>query len=187
MREDGGMEETEGARPNDFLTWADWMGQLVELGQRGAELVGQIQADWEQLSRQDATWTTDTIMNEVVNSWERWTPFVGEVVQHGVQGSSRFIREYWPDAPADMDAWRSIIADSAIGDLSAKYVEVTTDMTERMAEGQYDSADAVDTFAKMGGMFAQDTWANMARARAESGSGSPADTDTTNPPAGADD
>ena len=35
-------------------------------------------------------------MNEVVNSWERFTPVLGELIQLWVYGASQALRDTWP-------------------------------------------------------------------------------------------
>jgi hypothetical protein len=153
--------DTSGARPS----WPDWLGDAASLAQEGLGLAAQIQADWEHLSLRETPWTTDTIMNEVVNSWERLTPFLGNMIQHGVEGASQFLRELWPEVSADIATWRSVLEDSPIGAVTSKYAGLSQSMADRMLRGDYQSADAVETLAQFGGMWAKDLWRRSAQAR----------------------
>lgn len=154
-----------GGAPQDaaWTSWASWLDDGNDLADRLAAVAAEIRDDWEQLSGRDTPWTTDTIMNEVVNSWERFTPLLGEAVQHGVQGASELLRALWPEAPRDLATWRSSLR-GPIG-AGAKYVAVGEDVATRMLGRRYDSVDAVETFADLGGMWAKDVWRRSAQAR----------------------
>ena len=153
----------EGAHDEGWTSWAAWLDDGNDLAGRLAEVAAQIRTDWEQLSARDAPWTTDTIMNEVVNSWERWTPLLGEAVQHGVEGAAELLRTLWPDAPDDLATWRSSLR-GPIG-AGSKYVAVSEDVAARMLGRRFDSVDAVETFANLGGMWAKDVWRRSAQVR----------------------
>ena len=158
------MEESaESSR--EWSSWSDWFSDAMTLAQRTSAIVGQVQSDWEDLSRRDSPWTTDTIMNEVVNSWERFTPVLGELVQHWVEGSSQALREGWPDAGSDLAAWSSRFAGTPMGETTTRYAEVGRDTADRMVQGEFQSADAVETFAVLGGMWAKDMWRLVAEGR----------------------
>src|SRR4051812_32020375 len=161
------MTDPEGADPGAEQTWSQWpswLGDGVELAERGAALVGQIQSDWEALSSTETPWTTDTIMNEVVNSWERFTPFLGDVIDHGVRAASEVLRTMWPSAGPDIAAVRSSLPGPVAG-VTAPYVAVGSDVAGRLVEGDFDSVDAVEATANLGGMWAKDLWRSAARVR----------------------
>jgi hypothetical protein len=149
----------------EWSSWPDWFGDAMTLARRTSAIVGQIESDWENLSRRDSPWTTDTIMNEVVNSWERFTPVLGDIVQHWVEGASRVLGETWPEAGRDIEAWRSRL-DGTPMEAMAPYLEAGSEAAERMVQGDYRSADAVETFAVLGGAWAKDVWRLVAEARA---------------------
>ncbi len=138
----------------------------MALARRTSALVGQIQSDWEDLSGHESPWTTDTIMNEVVNSWERFTPVLGELVQHWVEGASQALRDTWPEAGSDLAAWRSGLDGTPMGEAITPYAEVSGHAADRMVLGEFHSADAVETFAALGGMWAKDMWRLAAQGRA---------------------
>lgn len=150
---------------NEWSSWADWFRDAADLAQRAAGVAGRIQSDWEELSRQDRPWTTDTIMNEVVNSWERFTPVLGEMVQHWVEGTSQALREAWPEAGPDLARLATALEGTPVGSAMSPYAEVTSETADRMVRGDYRSADAVETFAVLGGMWAKDAWRMVAEAR----------------------
>lgn len=151
------MDGSDGSS-REWSSWSDWLGDGMTLAQRASAVAGQLRADWEDLSRQDGRWTTDTVMNEVVNSWERFTPVLGELVQHWVDGASEALRETWPDAGADLAAWAGRLDDTPLGGVVAPYAEVGRDVADRMVEGRFGSADAVEAWAVLGGMWAKDMW-----------------------------
>jgi len=142
------------------------MGDAMALTQRTSEIVGRIQSDWEDLSRRDSPWTTDTIMNEVVNSWERFTPVLGELIQHWVEGASQALRDTWPDVGSDLAGWSRGLDGTPAGQATTPYAEVGRDAADRMVRGDFQSADAVETFAVLGGMWAKDMWRLIAQGRA---------------------
>jgi hypothetical protein len=142
------------------------MSDAIVLARRTSVLVGQIQSDWESLSEGDSPWTTDTIMNEVVNSWERFTPALGELVQHWVEGASQGLRETWPEVGADLEYWSRTLDGTPLGEASRRYTTVGSDAADRMVRGDFASADAVETFAVLGGIWAKDVWQLMAQGRA---------------------
>jgi hypothetical protein len=150
---------------NEWSSWSAWLRDATDLAQRAAGVAGRIQSDWEESSRQDKPWTTDTIMNEVVNSWERFTPVLGEMVQHWVDGTSQALRETWPEAGSDLADLTTALDDTAMGQAMSPYADVTRDAADRMVRGDYRSADAVETFAVLGGMWAKDTWRLVADVR----------------------
>jgi hypothetical protein len=173
--EDNGMDESaESSR--GWSSWSDWFGDAIALAQRTSAVVGQVQSEWEDLSRRDSPWTTDTIMNEVVNSWERFTPVLGELVQHWVEGSSQALREGWPDVGSDVAAWNSRLSGTPMSEAMTPYTEVGRDAADRMVQGDFQSADAVETFAVLGGMWAKDMWRLAAEGRART---QPPDPDAT--------
>jgi len=159
------MDETGGSS-RDWSSWPDWFGDAMALARRTSGLAGQIRSDWEELSRRDGPWTTDTIMNEVVNSWERFTPVLGELIQQWVEGASQALREGWPEAGSDLAGWNSRLVGTPIGEATTPYAEVSRDAADRMVRGDYQSADAVETFAVLGGMWAKDMWRLVAEVRA---------------------
>jgi hypothetical protein len=161
------MGDPEGADDGTEQAWSSlpsWLSDGVELAERGAGLVAQIQTDWEQLSSAETPWTTDTIMNEVVNSWERFTPFLGDMIEHGVRAASEVLRTTWPSAGRDMATLRSSLQGPVAG-ATAPYVAVGEDVAERLVEGGFDSVDAVETTANLGGMWAKDMWRAVALVR----------------------
>jgi hypothetical protein len=129
-------------------------------------MVGQVRSDWEDLSQGDSAWTTDTIMNEVVNSWERFTPVLGDLVQHWVEGASQALRETWPEVGSDLAAWSGRLDGTPVGEAVTPYAEVSRETADRMVQGRFRSADAVETFALLGGMWAKDMWRLAAEGRA---------------------
>jgi len=160
-----GAGDPTGSAPG-WSSWSDWMGDAIVLARRTSALVGQIQSDWESLSERDSPWTTDTIMNEVVNSWERFTPALGELVQHWVEGASQVLRDTWPDVGSDLAAWSRTLDDTPMGEASKQYTTLGSDAADRMVRGDFASADAVETFAVLGGIWAKDVWRLMAQGRA---------------------
>jgi hypothetical protein len=154
------------ASSHEWSSWSDWLGDAMTLAQRTSGIVGQIQSEWEDLSQRDSPWTTDTIMNEVVNSWERFTPVLGDLVQHWVDGASEALRETWPEVGADLEAWSRRLEGTPMGEATTPYTEVSRDAADRMVQGRFQSADAVEAFALLGGMWAQDMWRLVARGRA---------------------
>lgn len=165
VSEDSDTSQADPSAPGP--SWPDWLANAASLAQEGLGLAAQIQADWEALSLRETPWTTDTIMNEVVNSWERWTPFLGNMIQHGVEGASQFLRELWPEVAADIATWRSALEESPIGAVTSKYAGLSQSMADRMLRGEYQSADAVESFAQFGGMWAKDLWRRAAEARGD--------------------
>lgn len=149
-----------------WTSWSDWLGDAMVLTQRTSAVVGQIQSDWEDLSRRDSPWTTDTIMNEVVNSWERVTPVLGELIQHWVEGASEALRETWPEIGSDLAGWGRTLDGTPMGEATTQYAQVGRDAADRMVRGDFQSADAVETFAVLGGMWAKDAWRLIAQGRA---------------------
>jgi hypothetical protein len=154
------------ASSREWSSWSDWLGDAMALAQHTSVILGQIQSDWEDLSRREPPWTTDTIMNEVVNSWERFTPVLGELIQQWVEGASQALREGWPEAGSDLEGWNSRLVGTPMGEATTPYAEVSRDAADRMVKGDYQSADAVETFAMLGGMWAKDMWRLVAEARA---------------------
>jgi hypothetical protein len=150
---------------NEWSSWSEWFRDAAGLAERAAGVAGRIQSDWEELSRQERPWTTDTIMNEVVNSWERFTPVLGEMVQHWVEGTSQALRETWPEAGSDLAGLATALDGTPAGRAMSPYAKVTGDAADRMVRGDYRSADAVETFAALGGMWAKDGWRLAAEAR----------------------
>jgi hypothetical protein len=142
------------------------MGDAIVMARRTSALVGLIQSDWESMAERDSQWTTDTIMNEVVNSWERFTPALGELIQHWVEGASQVLRDTWPDVGADLAGWSRALDGTPMGEASKSYTAVGSDAAGRMVRGDFASADAVETFAVLGGMWAKDVWRLMAQGRA---------------------
>lgn len=153
------------ASSQEWSSWPDWFADAVVLAQQTSDVLEQIQSEWGELSRREEPWTTDTIMNEVVNSWERFTPVLGEVIQHWVEGGSEALRRTWPEAGADLAAWSSQLDGTPVGGTVSRYAEVGRDVADRMVRGDYQSADAVNTWAVLGGMWAQDAWRLVADAR----------------------
>ena len=166
MGESNDGTEPTGADANEWESLADWVGETTELAQEGAQLAARIQADWEDLSRKDTPWTTDTVMNEVVNSWEHWTPFVGDAIEQSIKLGSWWIQNWWPTAAADMSTWQATADESGIGDSVSKYIEVAERAVGRMLDDDYDSADAVDDMAVTFGMASQQAWRQAADSRA---------------------
>jgi hypothetical protein len=148
-----------------WSSWADWCRDAAHLAERASGVVGRIQSDWEELSRQERPWTSDTIMNELVNSWERFTPVLGEVIQHWVEGTSQALRDTWPEAGSDLGGLATALEGTPVGRAMSPYAEVTSDTADRMVRGEYRSADAVETLAVLGGMWAKDAWRMVANAR----------------------
>jgi hypothetical protein len=153
------------ASSREWSSWSDWLGDAITLTRRTSAVIGQIQSDWEGLSRRDSPWTTDTIMNEVVNSWERFTPVLGELIQLWVEGASEALRETWPEAGSDLAGWSSGLGGTPLREAATPYAEVGRDAADRMVRGDFQSADAVETFAVLGGMWAKDVWRLVARSR----------------------
>jgi hypothetical protein len=158
------VDGTDGSA-RDWSSWPDWFGDAMALARRTSGLAGQIRSDWEDLSRRDGPWTTDTIMNEVVNSWERFTPVLGELVQHWVEGASEALRETWPEAGADLAGWKGRLDGTPVGESVTPYIEVGRAAADRMVRGEFRSADAVEAFAVLGGMWAKDVWRGFADGR----------------------
>lgn len=168
------------ASSREWGSWAEWLGDAVALAQRTSATVAQMRSDWEDLSQQDKSWTTDTIMNEVVNSWERFTPMLGELIQHWVEGASQALRETWPEAGSDLAAWKDRLDGTPMGDAITPYAEVSRDAAERMVRGEFHSTDAVETFAVLGGMWTKDMWRLAAESRAQPGAPDPGDAPAAN-------
>ena len=81
--------DTHGSRPDVELS--EWMRRGSELVGRGSQptVTQQLQSDWDSMATgETGSGTTDIIMNEVVNSWEHFTPVLGDWIQHGVDGAA---------------------------------------------------------------------------------------------------
>lgn len=173
-----GPTESGGPTATEWSSWSDWLDDAVTLSRHTSGVVGQIRSDWEALSREERPWTTDTIMNEVVNSWERFTPVLGELVQHWVVGASEVLRRTWPDAGADIADGAARLGATPIGEAVAPYAALSSDVAGRMVRGEFGSPDAVEAWADLGGMWAKSVW----RAADEARNGPrPADRDAGEP------
>lgn len=103
---------------------ADWLRNGRELVGRTYELAGQLQLDWDSLSQRASEWTTDTIMNEVVNSWEHFTPVMGEWIQHGIDAMSIGLRTAWPAAGEHLRAVQERARSLPAGERPAAYLDI---------------------------------------------------------------
>mgnify|MGYP001820714155 CR=1 FL=1 len=143
----------------------EWLRRGAQLSERSFEITRQMQQDWDDMALTDRSWTTDTIMNEVVNSWERFTPVMGDWIQHGVDGTGITLRSMWPDAPGNLRRARERIASAPGGDGAASYIDVSADAAERMINDEYTSADVVEDWANVCGKLTKDAWAAAAKLR----------------------
>lgn len=155
---------SSGGPRDEWHALADWVNEVSELVQRGVGLAGQIQRDWESMSRSDAPWTADTVTNEAIGTWEHLTPFLGDVIQSSIELGSWWLQNLWPTARADVAAWRST-ADGTGLDAAGKYIDVSQRVVDRIARGDYESADFVDDWATVVGMSTKDAWRWAADAR----------------------
>lgn len=147
----------------------EWLRHGARLGERSVEIVRRMQQDWDEMALADRGWTTDTIMNEVVNSWERFTPVMGDWIQHGVDGTAIALRSMWPDAPDHLRRARERVASTPAGADAATYIDVSADAAERMINEEYTSADVVEDFANVCGKLTKDAWAAAAKVRRSTG------------------
>lgn len=150
-------------------SFSELMGEATDLGQRGARAWAEVREDWESRSQTDAPWTTDTIMNEVVNSWERVTPLIGEALDTSIAGFSWMLDNWWPSAADDLDAAKGAMEDTAAGEMFGPYMDVPREAVSRIKSNDYRSADAVEHWAQLFGMSAKNAW----RAAANAGPGEP--------------
>ena len=142
-----------------------WMREGADLTQRSMQVVQQLQRDWDGMAVNDRQWSTDTIMNEVVNSWEHFTPVMGDWIQYGVDGMGIALRSFWPQGPDMLNEMSDRARRSPQGDDAAEYLSVSADAARRMAAAEYSSADAVEDFANVAGKATKDAWAAMAQMR----------------------
>jgi hypothetical protein len=68
------------------------------------------------------------------------------------------LRETWPEAAADLEGWKGKLDETPVGESVTPYLEVTRAAADRMVRGEFQSADAVEAFAALGGMWAKDVW-----------------------------
>lgn len=142
-----------------------WMREGADLAQRSMHVVQQLQSDWDGMAVNDRDWSTDTIMNEVVNSWEHFTPVMGDWIQYGVDGMGIALRSFWPQGPTMLDEMSNRARQSPRGADAAEYLSVSADAARRMAASEYSSADAVEDFANVAGKATKDAWAVAAQMR----------------------
>lgn len=167
----GVSESTEPSEGDEWERLADLVGGSMELAERGAALADAISADWQRLAQSDRAWTTDTIFNELVNSWEHWTPLLGDAIQQSIDLGSWWLKSFWPGAADDLDALREGADEAPLGPLAAQYLETSTRAVRRMLADDYSSADAVDDWATAVGAASKEAWRQSAnvnpRPRAE--------------------
>ena len=157
-----GQRQQHGTGPDAIQ---GWMREGADLAQRSMQVVQQLQRDWDGMAVNDRSWSTDTIMNEVVNSWEHFTPVMGDWIQYGVDGMGIALRSFWPQGPDMLDEMSKRVSQAPNGADAAEYLSVSADAARRMAASQYSSADAVEDFANVTGKATKDAWAAAAQVR----------------------
>ena len=125
-----GQRQQHGTGPDAIQ---GWMREGADLAQRSMQVVQQLQRDWDGMAVNDRSWSTDTIMNEVVNSWEHFTPVMGDWIQYGVDGMGIALRSFWPQGPDMLDEMSKRVSQAPNGADAAEYLSVSADAARRMA------------------------------------------------------
>jgi hypothetical protein len=136
----------------------DLLGDTADVVVRATQAWAEVRSDWEDRSRTDASWTTDTIMNEVVNSWERVTPLMGEAIDAGIAGMTWLLRNWWPSATEDLQVIQDSVQESPVGSVLGPYLDPPHDAVSRMLRDDYRSADVVEHWAQLFGMTVKEAW-----------------------------
>ena len=141
------------------------MGDAADVALRANQAWAEVRTDWEDRSRSETSWTTDTIMNEVVNSWERITPLIGEAIDTGIAGMTWLLHNWWPSATEDLESLQASVKDSPASAVVGPYLDAPRDAVGQMLRGDYRSADVVDSWAQLFGMAVQQVWRTSAGPR----------------------